>query len=160
MSAKSILQKIKRVFGLSQPAGTEAESAGETQADVTVEREPDSGGGGASASAAGTTVESDAAAGGTGTDTETGPAGDHSPPEAGIEDDSEPEVADDQPDAAGESVDAIKGIGPTYSDRLSDAGIETIGDLADAEAAAVAEAAKTGETKAGSWIERARNRLS
>jgi len=54
-----------------------------------------------------------------------------------------------------ESVDAIKGIGPTYSDRLGEAGIETVDDLANAQPETVADAAKTGESKAMSWIDRA-----
>ena len=161
MSAKSILQKIKRVFGLSQPAA-DSEPPAETETEVTVEREPDT------ASVGGTETES---AGGT-----VEPAGDE-PDEQGDatasgEESAEPaheqaepsgeqtEPTGTEPEGGADSVDAVKGIGPTYSDRLSEAGIETVGDLADAEPEAVAEAAKTGESKAGSWIDRARERLS
>lgn len=157
MSAKSLIQKIKRVFGLSGPGGAETEPAGDAQTDVTVEREPDAG-------APGSSTESDLE---TGPDSPPTQDDDAEPAHPDAEDVSEQPTDDSQPSddgdassAGGESVDAIKGIGPTYSDRLSEAGIETVADLADADREAVADAAKTGETKAGSWIERARNRRS
>jgi len=57
-----------------------------------------------------------------------------------------------------EAVDVIKGIGPTYAGRLSDAGIETVADLAGAEAGEVAARADVPEGRLEDWIERARNR--
>jgi predicted flap endonuclease-1-like 5' DNA nuclease len=62
-------------------------------------------------------------------------------------------VADD----ASPDLEEIKGIGPTYADRLSKAGYETVADLAGADAEAVAEAAQTGEGRASDWIERAQD---
>jgi len=128
MSARSLLQKIKDVFGL-QSGSTESQDGGDV--DVTIEREPESGGGAAPPESDGeTAVESPA-------------------------DDSASE-----PTASDEPVEAIRGIGPTYSDRLAGAGIETVSQLAAADAKTVAEAAETGETKAQNWIDRARNRQS
>jgi len=170
MSAKSILQKIKRVFGLSQPAA-DSEPPAETETEVTVEREPDTASvGGTETESAGGTVEpagdepdeqGDATASG---EESAEPAHEQSEAEPAHEQ-AEPsgeqtEPTGTEPEGGADSVDAVKGIGPTYSDRLSEAGIETVGDLADAEPEAVAEAAETGESKAGSWIDRARERLS
>jgi polyhydroxyalkanoate synthase len=55
---------------------------------------------------------------------------------------------------AGEDVEVVDGIGPTYAERLRDAGIETVADLADADAATVAEAAGVGEGRAREWLDR------
>jgi polyhydroxyalkanoate synthase len=57
---------------------------------------------------------------------------------------------------AATDVEAIDGIGPTYAERLREAGIETTADLAAADAATVAEAAQVGEGRASNWIEQAR----
>jgi len=72
---------------------------------------------------------------------------------AGTTDDSEP------PAAAGsdEPVDEITGIGPTYAERLGEAGIKTVGDLAAVDAETVADAAQASESKASDWIDRAKN---
>jgi polyhydroxyalkanoate synthase len=50
-------------------------------------------------------------------------------------------------------VESVDGIGPTYAERLHEAGIETTADLADADAETVAEAAQTSESNAADWIE-------
>ncbi|OTE98783.1 helix-hairpin-helix domain-containing protein, partial [Halorubrum sp. SD683] len=57
--------------------------------------------------------------------------------------------------ARGPSVEEIKGIGPAYAERLAGIGIETIDDLAAADAAAVAEGTSVGEKRAATWIDRA-----
>lgn len=147
MGSKSLLQKIKELLnlsGMSQPAAdsepTEADHPGSAAGDdasVTVEREPekprgdtDTDGSGADDTAAGSDVDP------------TGP-GAHT--DDGEETDAEP-------------VDVIKGIGPTYAERLGEHGIETVTDLADADADAVAEAAQTSQSRVSGWIERAQNR--
>ncbi|PSQ56242.1 hypothetical protein BRD22_06360 [Halobacteriales archaeon SW_8_68_21] len=55
----------------------------------------------------------------------------------------------------GASVEDIKGIGPAYAERLASIGIETVDDLAGADAAEVAEGASVGEKRAATWIDRA-----
>ena len=47
----------------------------------------------------------------------------------------------------------IKGIGPAFATRLSDAGIASFATLANEEAAVVAEIANTTETAAQRWID-------
>ena len=158
----SILQKIKQVFGLST-AGAETESPGEGGTDVTIEREPDHDAGseaglggetGCETAAEETTVDAGA---GSGVEAET-----ETELEPEAEDKVEASDAESEPEAGpgADPVDVINGIGPTYSDRLADVNIGTVADLAEADPETVADAAKTGESKAMSWIDRAKDRLS
>ncbi len=88
--------------------------------------------------------------------------------EATDEDAQRPETPDEQdgetPDphdgegADGVSVDDIKGIGPTYAERLADAGVHTVSGLAAADAAELGSEIGVGETRVASWIERASDR--
>ena len=55
----------------------------------------------------------------------------------------------------GESLADLEGIGETYSDRLADAGIRTVDQLARTSAAEVAEVAGIDEDRAGEWIQQA-----
>jgi predicted flap endonuclease-1-like 5' DNA nuclease len=73
-------------------------------------------------------------------------------PEEELTDEETPAV----PDEPAASVQEIKGIGPTYTERLEAAGIETVADLAASDAATVAEAAEATEGRAADWIERAK----
>ncbi|TYT62875.1 helix-hairpin-helix domain-containing protein [Natrialba swarupiae] len=73
-----------------------------------------------------------------------------SPEEMG--DESAFEEPDDEPS---EPVDSIKGIGPAYADRLADAGVETVADLADADAGVLAEQTDISEKRLQGWIDRA-----
>lgn len=57
-----------------------------------------------------------------------------------------------------EPVDSLSGIGPAYSERLGDAGIETVSDLATADVSNLNEATGIGAGRLEDWIERARNR--
>ncbi len=71
---------------------------------------------------------------------------------------AETDPADDDQATLDESapgVDAVSGIGPTYTERLRDAGIETTADLAAADAATVADAAEVSESRAADWIDQA-----
>lgn len=67
--------------------------------------------------------------------------------------------SDDDGTAAdeGEPVDTITGIGPAYAERLADAGVHTVADLADADAAELADAIDVSETRIEGWIEQAAN---
>jgi polyhydroxyalkanoate synthase len=59
------------------------------------------------------------------------------------------ETDDDLEDAV--AIQSINGIGPTYAERLRDAGIETAAALVDADASKVAETADVGLTRAEDW---------
>lgn len=80
-----------------------------------------------------------------GVDTELGTAASESAGETTTE-----HEADD-----GESLDVIKGIGPAYAERLSKAGIDSVADLAAANADDLAEAIDLSPKRVGRWIERA-----
>lgn len=58
---------------------------------------------------------------------------------------------------ADEPVDTISGIGPAYAERLGEAGVDTVGDLAAADPAALAAETGLGEGRVTGWIERARD---
>ena len=53
---------------------------------------------------------------------------------------------------AADDLTEVKGIGPVYSQRLVDAGVTSFAELASADVAAVADAAKVSESQAASWI--------
>jgi predicted flap endonuclease-1-like 5' DNA nuclease len=82
-------------------------------------------------------------------------------PDTAVEPDAAPEAdesetpAETEPAGASPPVEEISGIGPTYAGRLEAAGIETVADLADADAETVAEAAETAPSRASDWIEQA-----
>lgn len=67
-------------------------------------------------------------------------------------------ATDDSPTDDGEPLDVIKGVGSTYADRLEDAGIETVDQLADADPEALAEKTGISEKRLTRWIERAKHR--
>ena len=52
-------------------------------------------------------------------------------------------------------LELIDGLGPTFRERLNEAGIQTIDDLVDADPDAVAEAADVTRERAEEWIEQA-----
>jgi len=120
MSAKSLLQKLKQIFGSADRSGSDSDSRPSRTTDVTVEREPE----------------------------ESSEIDTSSPT------DEQTETAVDE---HGDSVEKIKGIGPTYRDRLEAGGIETVGDLAASEPDTVAEVAEASEGRASEWIKRAEN---
>jgi predicted flap endonuclease-1-like 5' DNA nuclease len=62
-------------------------------------------------------------------------------------------------DAGEESVRVISGIGQAYGKRLSDAGVETVADLVDADAAELADESGISERRIATWQQSARNRL-
>ena len=71
---------------------------------------------------------------------------------------SEEEERADLPFQSDEPVTVIDGIGPTYSERLETAGISSIGELARADANAVAEVVDISESRLALWIEAAQDR--
>lgn len=56
----------------------------------------------------------------------------------------------------GAAVTTIKGIGPAYADRLAEQGIETVPQLAEADADEIAEAADLAPGRVTQWVERAK----
>ncbi|WP_424001533.1 poly(3-hydroxyalkanoate) polymerase subunit PhaC [Haloarcula salina] len=67
------------------------------------------------------------------------------------EDDVDVDATGDTDGAAG--VETVDGIGPTYADRLREAGVETVDDLADRDAAELADIAQTSESRAQDWLD-------
>ena len=92
---------------------------------------------------------------------DTGEARAGSEPDEGVEIEIEEASrgTDGTAEAPGVETREIEGIGPTYAERLSDAGIDTVDELAEIDPETVAEAAEVSETRAESWIERAKERL-
>lgn len=66
-----------------------------------------------------------------------------------------PAFRSDVPQAA--EVDSIDGIGPTYAERLTKAGLGTVDALAAASPDRVAEAASVSASRARKWIDLAKN---
>jgi predicted flap endonuclease-1-like 5' DNA nuclease len=64
----------------------------------------------------------------------------------------------EQTGPAAESVDSIKGIGPSYADELSRAGVETVGDLAAADADALGDETDLSPKRIAGWIDQAEAR--
>jgi predicted flap endonuclease-1-like 5' DNA nuclease len=161
-----LLDKLKSLLGSGSDRSSPAGSDGP---DVTVEHEPSAA---SERAIKGTDAEATRSEAGDGTTTaESGDADDatagtdESEPETAAKADADADAfetaadADAGTDATAESppVEEIKGIGPTYSERLGEAGIETVADLAAADAETVAEAAKSSVSRAEDWIERARD---
>jgi predicted flap endonuclease-1-like 5' DNA nuclease len=84
---------------------------------------------------------------------------DESTPEDGPEADAAGSTRYADADGATEPVESIKGIGPAYAARLDRLDVETVGDLAAADPAALADGSDISEKRIARWIERARTRL-
>jgi polyhydroxyalkanoate synthase len=69
------------------------------------------------------------------------------------ESESDTETADTDNAADAAAVDRVDGIGPTYADRLADAGVETTADLAEQTAADLAEITNASEARAEDWLD-------
>ncbi|MEE6211336.1 helix-hairpin-helix domain-containing protein [Salarchaeum sp. III] len=74
-----------------------------------------------------------------------------------VEPDAESESAPDEEGA--EDVELLKGIGPAYAERLHDAGVETVADLADADADELGDEIDVSSSRVQRWIDRAQERL-
>lgn len=83
----------------------------------------------------------------------------HAASEAEADDgDAGSEPVEDGP--AADPVDSVSGIGPAYAERLADTDIETVGDLADADPAALAESTGISEKRLSRLVERAGEMLT
>jgi len=151
-----LISAIKAVLGLGDSRDQGRDGTGGT--DVTVEREADAGSERA-------VKETDAAT----SDGATDDGGDETADDEGAEltfetdtgDGTEVESGDGGGEGGsedGEPVDEIKGIGPAYAERLAEAGVHTVADLAEADAAELDEAIEVGENRLQGWIDRAEAR--
>jgi predicted flap endonuclease-1-like 5' DNA nuclease len=158
----TLLDKLKSLLGMSRSE----EPASEV--DVTVEREPDASAADSGGADPGErpVAEATDAAGSTESivDEEAAAADPEAAAEPAEATSSGDEVVDAEPDDEGlddpgEAVDVeeIKGIGPAYADKLAGAGVETVGDLAAADAGDLAEATGLGPARVERWIDRAKN---
>lgn len=83
--------------------------------------------------------------------------------ETGVDEDptveTEGSESDESPDATDEDdLESISGIGPSYADRLREAGIESITDLAAADPADLAERTDLSTERVRDWVEAANDR--
>jgi predicted flap endonuclease-1-like 5' DNA nuclease len=157
-----LLSAIKSALGLSDSAGR----AGGT--DVTVERESDATNeravkesdpdeietAGATEADATSHDETGTTSADSGTAEADSPGGDGSV--EGVDESDQKDGESSETD--GEPVDEIKGIGPAYADRLAEAGVYTVADLAAADAAELDDATDIGGGRLETWIERAKAR--
>jgi predicted flap endonuclease-1-like 5' DNA nuclease len=148
--------------------GAAGDGASDDGVDVTVEHEPataseDAVKGTDTATDSGPTTATDSTA-----DTEidaaaeTGETGDAANDEAdGTEvDESEADEstsggAPTDP-ASDAELEDIKGIGPTYAERLREAGVDGVGALAEADSAALSEETDIAESRVENWVEQAK----
>jgi len=69
------------------------------------------------------------------------------------------ESADSEADlGTDESTDVIKGIGSAYAERLAEAGVDTVADLATGDAESLSAETGISETRLQNWIDRAKHR--
>jgi len=162
---KSLLSSDDRDRNRDDAGFTNEPEAGGSASESSAASTPDSTAGGATDDDGAAGDTRDAADAG-----ETGGAAGDTPDaaDAAVGDAAEAEAADGETDEAsapadegpaGESTDTIKGIGPAYAERLADAGVETVGDLAAADPAALAGETDLSESRLSGWVERARARV-
>ncbi|WEL22122.1 helix-hairpin-helix domain-containing protein [Halorhabdus sp. BNX81] len=149
--------------------GDEPDRSAESDAegsDASVESDADEPDGAAEVDAAESaeSVQTDAdEPGDVGTDTsetsvESGASDEHEMTETTDDDSDEATVASaSEPSgpASTEDVQSINGIGPAYAERLAEADIETVGELAAADADAVAETTGIALSRVEGWIDQA-----
>ncbi|WP_247008288.1 helix-hairpin-helix domain-containing protein [Halorientalis litorea] len=157
---------VKTVMGLGTGSESRTGRTNHDDVDVTVEHEPD--------------TESEDAVKGTGDDLSVEPDAEafEEAEAAAVEGVTEDEEAaedvaadedttgDEESDDAAvtvapdldsdDDVDTVSGIGPSYAERLGEAGIETVGDLAAADPADVATRSDLSEKRVTGWVATAR----
>ena len=72
--------------------------------------------------------------------------------ETDVEADTAEADVEAEDDADAESVEVLDGIGPTYAERLHEAGFGTVDALAEADAETIAEVANVSVTQAEEWL--------
>lgn len=140
-----VLTKLKSLLGVGDDTPTRRGDV-----DVTVEREP-SESGGSQPAAAGGDAGSAVGTGGV----ESSGAG----PEGGAADrDGTAGRAEAAEEPPGDPVEKIKGVGPSYAGRLANVGVETVPELAERDAEALAAETGLSEKRLSRWIEQAKAR--
>lgn len=155
-------QSDRRDVGITvEREGDERRRTGESETSPAGGETEAAEGAGPSGSASAAAATGGVSSGETATTTGSGPdPGSRSGPETAT---TEAEPTPD-PDAdadrrvPSEAVDVVKGIGPTYAGRLSEAGVETVEDLAAADPEEVAKRADVPRARLEDWIERANER--
>ena len=97
---------------------------------------------------------------GTDPDASTDSDADTEPDAVETEEDEDDELAaiDEAEPTSDEPLDSIKGIGPAYSERLHNAGITSVSQLADGDAEEIGDAISVSPKTVGDWIDRANTR--
>lgn len=139
-----ILDRLKDMLGLnsSPDRGRDRTASRGGEAGVTVEREP--------------STATEAAVKGTDASTQADDGDSVAADQSEGADDPTSEGESEGPDS--EPVTAIDGIGPAYEERLRDAGIESVGELAAADPEQVAADTDISETRLSRWIDAANSR--
>lgn len=178
-----LIQKLKSALGLDGAQSPEPGTTAPRDVDVTVEREPSSEsedavkGTETAASGTETSGEADADVAGAGesiTDEspieeaepdvedatgdeieETEPAETTDEPAEEAAEEAEPDAAEEAADVSDDPVTEISGIGPAYGERLSDAGVETVADLAAADPDELEAATDISASRIEGWIDAA-----
>lgn len=92
---------------------------------------------------------------------ESGPSTDvDAEDDPGTEAETEPEIGDSTAadDEGEEALQDLKGIGPSYETKLSEAGVETVDDLAGADAEELSDETGLSSKRLQRWIDRASHR--
>lgn len=149
----TLIDKIKALLGLDDSRS----DSRDRDVDVTVEREGSDAGDGVGAGSESSGTETNGGSVGTGT-TDDGDSVDADATSTSDSTDDGGVSTGEEARVPSEAVDVIKGIGPTYADRLSNAGIETVVDLAGADADEISQRADVPRGRLEDWIQRAKTR--
>jgi predicted flap endonuclease-1-like 5' DNA nuclease len=91
-------------------------------------------------------------------ETEPDAEGEEEPAETEADAEAEAEPEEPEPEAPEGTLEDVKGIGPAYAERLRNAGVDSIADLADADAEDLAAETDLSATRIENWIEQAKVR--
>ncbi|CCQ34366.1 polyhydroxyalkanoate synthase protein [Halorhabdus tiamatea SARL4B] len=136
--------------GDTSSAGATTDGEADTEADVTTDREADT----EADATESTEGDGDESEDTTKTASSGEPAAETAETEAHTDEAAETS-ASEPASASTEDVQSINGIGPAYAERLAEADVETVGDLATADADAVAETTGIALSRVEGWIEQA-----
>jgi predicted flap endonuclease-1-like 5' DNA nuclease len=82
--------------------------------------------------------------------------------DADADDAEEADEGDDgdaeEEDEGAEPVEVVRGIGPAYGERLAEAGVKTVAELAEADPEWLADQVNVSESRVRRWVDRASDR--